>query len=277
MDVKTTPETSANAPTIGVFDSGIGGLTVVRALLERLPDHPIVYLGDTARTPYGNKSAQTIIRYSLNNTDFLVRHGAKIIVIACNTASSYSADAIREKFGVAVFETITPGAALAVAQSRNKRIGVIGTRATIASSVYDKRIKSICPEARIHSKPCPLLVPLVEEGWLRKPETVMIIKKYVHPLKSKQIDTLILGCTHYPVLKKLIQQKVGKRVVLVDSAEAIASDVENYLQKEKKSSMPEASAGNLRIFITDTRGAVSQNGQNHSRKDYPHRTSRFDP
>jgi glutamate racemase len=238
---------------IGVFDSGIGGLTVVRALLEHLPGQNIIYLGDTARTPYGSKSSDTIVKYCLNNTEFLIRHGAHIIVIACNTASSYAYDAVRSTFDVPVFEVIGPGSELAVQRSRSQRIGVIGTRATVASGIYEKRIRAIAPEAKVFMVPCPLLVPLVEEGWLRRPETAMIVRKYLAGLKTKQIDTLILGCTHYPVLRDLIQYKIGFRVKLVDSAEAIARQVSQYLESEDNASFsPISSQDQCRIYVTDT-------------------------
>ncbi len=238
---------------IGVFDSGIGGLTVVHALLNHFPGQDIIYLGDTARTPYGSKSSHTIVKYSLNNTEFLIRHGADIIVIACNTASSYAYDAVRCNFNVPVFEVIGPGSQLAVQRSRKQRIGVIGTRATIASGIYEKRIIAIAPEAKVYSMPCPLLVPLVEEGWIDKPETNMIVRKYLAGLKTKQIDTLILGCTHYPVLRELIQRKIGSRVMLVDSAEAIAGQISRHLESHGNSSLPPISSSvQCRIYVTDT-------------------------
>ncbi len=238
---------------IGVFDSGIGGLTVVRALLDHLPGQDIIYLGDTARTPYGSKSSDTIIRYCLNNTEFLIRHGAHIIVIACNTASSYAYDAVRSTFDVPVFEVIGPGSQLAVQRSRKQRIGVIGTRATVASGIYQKTIGAIAPDAKVFTVPCPLLVPIVEEGWLRRPETAMIVRKYLAGLKTKQIDTLILGCTHYPVLRDLIQRKIGSRVRLVDSAEAIARQVNQYLESKDNAPSPSKSfLDRCRIYVTDT-------------------------
>ncbi len=236
---------------IGVFDSGIGGLTVVRALLDRLPDHDITYLGDTARTPYGSKSATTIVKYSLKNTEFLLRQGARFIVIACNTASSYAFQAVRDQFNVPVFEVIGPGAHLAVARSRRRSIGVIGTRATIASGVYEAKIKQEAPEARVFAAPCPLLVPLVEEGWITKPETAMIVRKYLHPLKTRQIDTLILGCTHYPVLRHVIQRKIGARVALVDSAEAIAEQLAAFLCAPPPVVAKAGTGRRLTVFVTD--------------------------
>jgi glutamate racemase len=238
---------------IGVFDSGIGGLTVVRALLERLPGRDLIYLGDTARTPYGSKSSRTIEKYSLNNTEFLIRRGARIIVIACNTASSYAYDSVRSHFDVPVFEVVGPGSRLAVQKSRKLRIGVIGTRATIASGIYEKRITALAPEAKVFAVPCPLLVPLVEEGWLRNPETAMIVRKYLAGLKTKRIDTLILGCTHYPVLRGLIHRKIGNRVTLVDSAEAVAMQVKNLLDSpDNTSPIPVSSVSRCQIYATDT-------------------------
>jgi glutamate racemase len=237
---------------IGVFDSGIGGLTVVRALRNRLPDHDIIYLGDTARTPYGSKSASTIVKYSMNNTEFLLRQGARLVVIACNTASSYAFEAVRDHFKVPVFEVIGPGAQLAVNRSRSARIGVIGTRATVASRVYEKKIVRMQPRAQVYATACPLLVPLVEEGWVRKPETAMVVRKYLHPLKTRRIDTLILGCTHYPVLRRVIQRKIGARVLLVDSAEAVAGQVRAYLDTIGGADLKAHRGGRLNVFVTDT-------------------------
>ena len=185
---------------IGVFDSGIGGLTVVRSLMEELPGYNMIYFGDTARTPYGSKSPETVVRYALENTDFLLKQGAKLIVMACNTASSVAAGRVAENYDIPIFEVVTPATEKAVKISRTLIIGVIGTRATVKSGIYEQKIVALKPDAKVYSAACPLLVPLVEEGWIKKPETVMIIKKYLHPLKVRQIDTLILGCTHYPLL-----------------------------------------------------------------------------
>ncbi|MGD8844787.1 MAG: glutamate racemase [Desulfobacteraceae bacterium] len=247
---------------IGVFDSGIGGLTVVRALMDLLPDQEIIYLGDTARTPYGSKSKETIVRYSLNTADFLVRHGAKIIVIACNTASSHAYEAVRSRFQMPVFEVIGPGARLAVERSKRLKIGIIGTRATISSGIYERKILDIQAKAKVVMTPCPLLVPLVEEGWLKKPETVMIVRKYLAPLKTRQIDTLILGCTHYPVLRDVIQRKIGAQVALVDSAEAIADQVHRHFNPHgREASVNSAGKGRCRIYVTDTAGQFKKTAQ----------------
>lgn len=236
---------------IGIFDSGIGGLTVVRSLMQRLPGYDITYFGDTARTPYGSKSPETVVNYSLENTEFLLSRGAKIIVMACNTASSVAAERVAETHDVPIFEVITPAAEVSVAASRTSRIGVIGTRATVNSGVYEKKIKALNPHARVYSAACPLLVPLVEEGWLKKPETAMIIKKYLHPLKVRQIDTLILGCTHYPLLKDKIQQKIGKRVAVIDSSVAVAEKIQAYLHGSPEARDALGRNNAFRLFVSD--------------------------
>jgi len=215
---------------IGVFDSGIGGLTVVRELLKQMPENGIIYFGDTARYPYGNKSKETIERYALQDARFLIEHGAKIIVVACNTASALAIDKLRQEINLPLFEVITPAVEQAVASTSSKRIGVIGTRGTIKSEIYTKKIHEIDPSMEVIGKPCPLFVPLVEEGWLEHSETKKIIKSYLAPLKNKNIDTLILGCTHYPLLKPQIQAKIGRQVVLIDSAEEIVKKIKEYLR-----------------------------------------------
>lgn len=239
---------------IGIFDSGIGGLTVVRALTDRLPDHDIIYFGDTARTPYGNKSPETIIRYALEDTEFLLNKGAKLIVMACNTASSVATEHIISQFRVPVFEVITPAVLLSIRTSEKCRIGVIGTRATINSRVYEKKIKEMNPNAKVWSFSCPLLVPLVEEGWLEKPETAMIVKKYLLPLKIRQIDTLILGCTHYPILKKTIQRKIGKQVHIIDSSLSVAEKVKNFLAEHPETDALLSKTGTSEFFVSDVTG-----------------------
>lgn len=236
---------------IGIFDSGIGGLTVVRSLMEQLPGYDIVYFGDTARTPYGTKSAETVISYSLENTDLLLKHGAKIIVIACNTASSVASYHVAETYDVPIFEVVTPAAEEAVKRSGKLTIGIIGTRATVKSGIYEKKIKAMKPSSRVYSVACPLLVPLVEEGWLKKPETTMIIKKYLHPLKVRQIDTLILGCTHYPLLKEKIQRKIGKKVTIIDSSIAVAEKVKYFLDTHPEIDHVLGKKGAFRLFVSD--------------------------
>lgn len=236
---------------IGIFDSGVGGLTAVREIFKKLPDYQIVYFGDTARTPYGTKSKETIIRYAREDAKFLLDKGAKIIIIACNTASAVASSVLREEFKVPIFEVIGPAIERAVAVTKNKKVGVIGTRATIGSGVYEELIKKNNIEIQVTSQACPLLVPLVEECWLDKPETKRIVKKYLQPLKNKQIDTLILGCTHYPALKNIIQSRVGRRVKLVDSAEEVVSELKNFLASHKEVAGNLARGGEHRFYVSD--------------------------
>ncbi|MBU0481369.1 MAG: glutamate racemase [Proteobacteria bacterium] len=214
---------------IGIFDSGVGGMTVARALENRLPGVPYIYFGDLARAPYGPKSPETITEYARENTRFLIEQGARLIVIACNSAASVAADLIKAEFPVPVFEVIGPAVKEAVAASRSGRIGVIGTRATVRSNVYDRKIAAAAPEARVFSTACPLLVPLVEEGWFNRRETKMIVRSYLHSLKLKKVDTLVLGCTHYPLLRQLIQPRIGKNVRIIDSSDAVAAELADFL------------------------------------------------
>lgn len=219
---------------IGVFDSGIGGLTIVRELVKKLPNYQILYFGDTARTPYGTKSPETIINYAIQDTAFLLSKGAKIIVIACHSASSVATEALKNRFPeVPIFEVVTPSVKKALQVTKKKIIGVIGTRATIASGIYERIVKEQDPTVKVYGQACPLLVPLVEEGWIKKPETRRIVKKCLIPLKMRGIDTLVLGCTHYPVLKPIIAAKAGKRVTLVDPAEEVALEVKQYLEEHQ--------------------------------------------
>jgi glutamate racemase len=236
---------------IGIFDSGIGGLTVAHAVMEMLPEYDILYFGDTARTPYGTKSRDTIREYAFQDTDFLLKNGAKLIVMACNTAASMAGEAVSQKFDAPIFEVVTPAVALAVDITRKGCIGVIGTRATINSGMYQKKIIERSPSAKVWSVPCPLLVPLVEEGWLNKPETRMIVKKYLHPLKMRQIDTLILGCTHYPVLRDVIQRKIGKRVRVIDSSAAVAQTVSHFLKDHPDMDAEMSRGRGSRFFVSD--------------------------
>jgi len=216
---------------IGIFDSGIGGLTVARTVEQLLPHHSLLYLGDIGRAPYGSKSREAIIEYSVENTRFLIENGAKVVVIGCNSASSVATKTLRRLFDIPIFEVITPAVRRAISVSRNGRIGVIGTRATISSKRYSDAIAESRPEYTVFAKACPLLVPLVEEGWISKKETKMILRKYLYSLKNQQIDTLILGCTHYPLLKHLIQPRIGKRVSLIDSSVEVSRQLSSFLEK----------------------------------------------
>lgn len=249
MDLKNNHE---ERPMIGIFDSGIGGLTVVKTVFQQLPDYEIVYFGDTARTPYGTKSPATIIDYAIQDTDFLLSKGAKIIVVACNTASSVATEALRDRFpGVPIFEVVTPAVVKVTQVTKNHNVGVIGTRATVNSNIYDKKIKDLYPDIKVFSNACPLLVPLVEEGWLKRRETKMILKKYLYPLKRKQIDTLVLGCTHYPLLKDIIQAKMGKRVKIVDSSAELAVYIKNYLTEHPEIDVMLKRGDNTQFYVSD--------------------------
>jgi glutamate racemase len=217
---------------IGIFDSGVGGMTVARAVETLLPDYQIIYYGDLARSPYGSKSPEAIVEYSIDNTEFLLQHGAKVIIIACNSAASVASDILRQKFAAPIFEVITPAVQRAVSATVTGNIGIIGTRATIRSGIYEQKIKHQAPGLRVFSQACPLLVPLVEEGWTDARETKMILRKYLAPLKQKQIDTLVLGCTHYPLLKDLIQHRMGKnRIRMIDSSIEVALTLKKYLDE----------------------------------------------
>lgn len=217
---------------IGVFDSGIGGLTVVRSLMERLPFENIIYFGDTARVPYGIKSVETINRYALQITEFLIQKDVKLLVVACNTMAAVAYDAIRNLSPVPVLEVIEASAKSAACNTRGKSIGVIGTPATINSNAYARAIRLLDKEARIFSQACPLFVPLVEEGWFEHKATRLIAEDYLKPVIAEQIDTLVLGCTHYPLLKPLLQEIVGPFVKLIDSAEAMADITADLIKKE---------------------------------------------
>ncbi len=233
---------------IGIFDSGIGGMTVARAIEHILPNAPLLYFGDTARTPYGNKSPETIINYSIQNAEFLLEKGAELIIIACNSASSVATQTLREKFQIPILEVISPAVEKCLVSSRNKKIGIIGTRATIGSNIYRDTISSRKPSFSVYSMACPLLVPLVEENWVSKRETKMILRRYLHPLKKYQIDTLILGCTHYPILNHLIQARIGKRVKIIDSSVEVAYALQTLLQNSPELVSWSSSANSQSIY-----------------------------
>jgi glutamate racemase len=216
---------------IGVFDSGIGGLTVVKRLTSVLPLENIVYFGDTARVPYGSKSNSTVIEYSIQDAKFLMNKNVKAIVVACNTASSIALEEIKNKFNVPVIGMIEPGAKSAVSNSKNGKIGVIGTRATINNKAYSAEINKLDPAIKVYEKACPLFVPLAEEGWINHQATRLIANDYLHELREKGIDTLVLGCTHYPILTEVIQEAVGDNVILIDSGIASAELVKYELDR----------------------------------------------
>ncbi len=216
---------------IGVFDSGLGGLTVVKEIQKILPYEDIIYFGDTARVPYGNKSKETIVKFSIENIEFLLKFRVKIIVIACNTSCSLSMNIIKRRYDLPIIGVIEPAIKRALKISKNLRIGIIGTRSTIKSSVYTKGLKRLNKKVKVYLKSCPLFVPLVEEGWIEENVTLDIAKKYLIPLKKKNIDTLILACTHYPLLMRTIQNVIGKKVKLINSASEVAQEIKEVLSK----------------------------------------------
>ena len=236
---------------IGIFDSGVGGLTVLKQLRRRLPSEHMLYLGDTARLPYGTKSRETVVKYSLQNARFLVQKGIKCLVVACNTASSLALRELKEAIPVPVVGVIQPGAETAARSTRNRRIGVIGTLATVRSGVYQQTICEYEKDVDIISVPCPLFVPLVEEGWIQDTITAQIAGRYLKPLKDAGVDVVVLGCTHYPLLKGVIRQIMGDDIFLVDSAEEIARQVEILLVDSELNARTSCGPGDLRIFMSD--------------------------
>ena len=235
---------------IGVFDSGVGGLTVLKALAAELPGEQYIYLGDTARLPYGTKSAETVSRYALQATEAFTHYGIKALVVACNTVSSVALPLLTKKFSVPVIGVIEPGARAALEATRNQHVGVIGTRATIRSGAYEKALRATDNNVRVSSCACPLLVPLIEEGLLNDDVTDRVILRYVEPLISDGIDTLVLGCTHYPLLTGAIARALGREIALVDSAENCAIAVQETLHRQSLLS-PEAERGELHVALTD--------------------------
>ena len=236
--MRSNQETSEKS--IGIFDSGVGGLTVVKEIMKVLPHESIIYFGDTARVPYGTKSKETITRFAIQDATFLMEKNVKAIVVACNSVSSNSLDNLKSSFDVPIIGVIKPGVDNACLKTINRKIGVIGTAATIESNAYKKRIRKICPDAIVYSKSCPLFVPLAEEGWIEKESTFLIVRDYLQELLDKDIDTLVLGCTHYPILKHVIQEVVGKGVFLVDSAFYTALALKELLEEmnlSRKSTM----------------------------------------
>src|SRR5712691_3291515 len=240
----------SDARAIGVFDSGIGGLTVVKALRDLLPAEKIFYLGDTARVPYGGKSPTTVERYSFEMTEMLIAEDVKAIVIACNSASSVALPTLEKNFSLPVVGVIKPGAQAAISATRNRHVGVIGTRATIKSGAYERALHALDPKIDISSRACPLLVPLIEEGWLEDKLTDRVIARYLEPLVHEGIDTLVLGCTHYPLLIEAISRAAGDAVKLVDSAHNCAAAVQELLDQQGLHAPSPNSAG-LEIALTD--------------------------
>lgn len=235
---------------IGIFDSGIGGLTVLQQISRLLPREHLVYLGDTARFPYGTKSSEVVTQYACENTDFLVACGLKMLVVACNTASAVALEVLRARYQMPVIGVIEPGAQEAVRRSKNRRVGVIGTEATIASGAYTRALRALDPEIEVYTRACPLFVPLVEEGWVDNEVARATVALYLHSFRHSGIDVLILGCTHYPLLKPTIAEFLGERVTLVDSAEETARVVRTTLMRHGLARRK--GEGGASFFVTDT-------------------------
>ena len=240
---------SDNRP-IGIFDSGLGGLTVVNAIKQRNPSENIIYVGDTARVPYGNKSAPLIIKYSSQITNFLLENNAKLIIVACNTASALAIPTLQNEFNIPIVGVISPGANAAAEVTKNNKIGVIGTLATINSNAYKKELIKINPKIKIISRACPLFVPLVEEGLLEGPIVSAIIKHYINDINLSEIDTLILGCTHYPLLRSVIEVHINN-LELIDSAESVAKET-HLILKDNLLINEDSIQGRQNFYVTDS-------------------------
>jgi len=236
--------------SIGIFDSGIGGLTVLKEINALLPNENLIYFGDTARVPYGAKSRETVTRFSTEIAEFLLSLDVKMIVVACNTSSALALSSLIERFDTPFIGVIKPGARQAAGVTTSGRIGIIGTRATIGSGAYEKEILSLSPKVQVFSRACPVFVSLVEEGWTEHPATKLIAEEYLMPLMEKRIDTLVLGCTHYPLLKPLIQKIMGDSIVVVDSARTCSVAVQEALT-EKKISRNSSEPGKIIYYVSD--------------------------
>ena len=233
---------------IGVFDSGVGGLTVVKEIFKYLPDFQIIYFGDTARLPYGTKGADFVKRYSAKITNWLLKNQAQVIVIACHTSSAWASDFLKEEFkGIPIFEMITPGAKETVALTKNKKVGIIGTQGTIKSKSWDRKLKELKAGLKIYSKACPLFVPLVEEGWIDKEITRQVVKEYLKDFKK--IDSLILACTHYPILEKLISKEIKAKII--NPAESLAKELKLFLNDNPQIAFKIKQGKNHKFFFSD--------------------------
>ncbi len=245
---------------IGLFDSGVGGLTVLREVAKQLPKESTIYFGDTARVPYGSKSRDVITRFSLEIGQFLLQEKVKMIVVACNTASAFALAALRARFDVPIIGVIEPGARAALASTKTGRVGVIGTEGTIESQAYSEAIHQLKKDIHVFGQACPLIVPLVEEGWLDKPVALEIVKEYLTPLLGNKIDSLVLGCTHYPLLKNLLSQVAGPSVRLIDSAEETARTVGLKLH-ELHLEAPASAPLSRRFFVSDAPEKFEKTGR----------------
>lgn len=237
---------------LGVFDSGVGGLTVMRAIADRLPGERIVYLGDTARVPYGTKSPETVMRYAHGCGRILVERGIKVLVVACNTASAYAVEHLQEVFDIPVLGVVEPGARQAALTSAHGKIAVIGTPATVASGAYPASIARYRPDAEVSCAACPLFVPLAEEGWTDGPVPLQVAERYLRPLLAEGADTLVLGCTHYPLLRAVIAEVAGPGVTLIDSAASTAEVVAEVVEAQGIAAAPGEAAPQHTFLVSDS-------------------------
>ncbi|HOK89908.1 MAG TPA: glutamate racemase [Candidatus Hydrogenedentes bacterium] len=244
---------------VGIFDSGVGGLTVMRQIRRLLPEEDLVYLGDTARVPYGTKSPETVIRYARHCAEMLTRRGIKLLVVACNTASAYALDALRSSLRVPVIGVVEPGARAALRATRSGRIGVIGTPGTVRSGAYERVIHEVKPRFRVFLQACPLFVSLAEEGWIRGKVPALIAEQYLERLKQRHVDTLVLGCTHYPLLRPVIAAIMGPEVTLVDSAQETARETQRVLV-DWELARPVGTPGKSLFLVTDDPKTFARTG-----------------
>ncbi|MBL7141687.1 glutamate racemase [Patescibacteria group bacterium] len=236
---------------IGVFDSGMGGLTVVKEIFRILPKYQVLYFGDTAHGPYGDKSEKTIKKYACRGVEFLIKNGAELIIIACNTTSATAIDDLTKQLRVLLFEVVGPAVKKSIKISSNRKIGVIGTRATINSRIYQKFFEDLNFQVKLFAKATPLLVPLIEENWIKKPETSRVIKRYVYSLKFNQIDTLILACNHYPLLRKIIQVKIGRQVKIINPGEEMVREIKEFFKQNPKIKENLVKGSEHKFFVSD--------------------------
>ena len=234
---------------IGIFDSGLGGLTVLQALRREMPHENFIYFGDTANVPYGSKSKNAVIKLSLAAARFLEQEQVKLIVVACNTASAQALPTLQKTFKIPIFGVIESGVTEALSATRNKRVAVLGTEGTIRSKAYEKALKKLLKDLHITAQACPLFVPLVEEGWTKTPAAKLIAQTYLKSIQISKADTVILGCTHYPILKPLLSRLLGKKVTLVDPADTLARTVQNYLSQ--KNNLAPTRKGKVTLYSSD--------------------------
>jgi glutamate racemase len=258
----TASATARRDAPLGVFDSGLGGLTVVRALRDALPDEHMIYLGDTARVPYGTKGPATVIKYALACSRHMVSRGVKALVVACNTVSAVAPERLRVELDIPVLGVVEPGARAAVAATRTGRIGVLATAGTIASGAYPRAVAQLSTRAEVIGQPAPLLVPLAEEGWTSGEVPRLAIRRYLEPLARAGVDVVVLGCTHYPLLRGLIEdevrERIGPEVAVVDSAHATAQEVRSFLFARDLARVPSSARATVQLLVTDLPGAFRE-------------------